>query len=361
MKRTLLMVSVVIGLTAAFSSLCQAQTAVMRNPYQPPPTFIINDWEPCTESMSLRIKHNLCTNVRPCGHPVDYKISLDPNFAGPTTMSGRFQNNDVLIYTPNVQHGKLRVYFQVLGKNMSSTVDYLPSCDDATFIGQMLVTIMNLHQPFIFDVSCGWSVKPIRNPNDFIIELRAMAEGNVLAQKTFPYASGDTLMTISVPMVRKANHRWPQYREVGLIATIKPKPGTTPFDYNPNDNVGQRHFELVTSNMEKSFNSNRCTGPEGFKENQTFLLGKGWVFGQSSITLHDCGSTAADEIKCDNNPLPALGQRGVRWVKRPATGEASYTLYLWCEGLANKQDNSSHLGYYFRGSVKYDMVNIRIK
>lgn len=364
MKKTLLMVIVSLSLLLIVSSHSYSQDTTPYSSYNPPPTFTINDGAACTESQSVRLKHNVCTSIRPCMQPVTYKISENPNFIGPTTVSGQFKTDDPITYALSAGYGKKTIYFQMVGRiqSMSNKIDYLASCDDVTF-KSMDVQILRLNQPFSFDISCSFSVTHVKNANSFEINVQAVAAGRQtpLAQKTFPYSQyqNGIRLTIPVPMVRRASSRWPEYSNITLVAKIQPRPGATNvFDYNPNNNVTQRKLQIVATKLEKLYHIDKCTGPEGSKGPVNLVnVNKGWVLGQSTLSLHDCGTAAGEEIKCDNNPLPGLGQRGIRWVKRPTTADGNINLYYWCEGLANKRENTT---YYFRGNVKYDIVEIRI-
>jgi hypothetical protein len=369
MKKTLLTVIVSICFLLIVSSISYGQGGTA--PYIPHHTYglllKINDGAPCTTDRRVTLKYNHCVGGDPCPQPINYWASEDPKFTGVWT--GKTSKNWEY-FNLTQEYGKKKVYFRTSRDNLpgSDEIDYMASCDDATFKSMMDVQILKLNQPFSFDISSIFSVSKISNANSFEINLQARAVGNnaLLAQKTIPYpggsGTGDIIksgMTLTIPVPVGAQGGNPAYTNITLIAKIQPKPGAmNVYDYNPNNNVLQKNLQLVASTANPTHVVDKCTGHEGSKNNILSSVSHGWVFGQSTLSLHDCGTTGGEEIKCDSNPLPGVGQRGVKWTRRPTTG-GQYGVHWWCEGLANKRDNSSY-GYYFRFNVKYDVVNIRI-
>jgi hypothetical protein len=257
-------------------------------------------------------------------------------------------------------------YTQIL----SDSINYLRSCNDPKFSRQISLTISRKYEPFRFDVVYNLEVGKVSDPNNSQIKLAVNARRtkNWIAlgtPVTIPYggqlSSSATYrhtgtLTIAVPANTSSQ---PSYKDLKITATIEPKPGVSGWvDIDTNNNTSSREIQLVTRTQSRTHPVTSCTGAEGDKNNILVPVGNAWVFGGSKLTLNDCGSTTGNEIKCDNNPVPGIGLRGVRWTRRPSTG-SNYGLHWYCEGFANKRDNSSW-GYYFRYRVEYDIVEIRI-
>lgn len=266
--------------------------------------------------------------------------------------------------TPTVSHDWK--YTQIL----SDSINYLRSCNDPKFSRQISLTISRKYEPFRFDVVYNLEVGKVNDPNNTQIKLAVNARRtrNWIALGTpvaIPYggqlSSSATYrhtgtLTIAVPSNTSSQ---PSYKDLKIIATIEPKPGVSGWvDIDTNNNTSSREIQLVTRPQSRTHPVTSCTGAEGDKNNILVPVGNAWVVGGSKLTLNDCGSTTGNEKKCDNNPVPGLGLRGVKWTRRPSTG-GNYALHWYCEGFANKRDNSSW-GYYFRYKVEYDIVEIRI-
>ena len=255
-------------------------------------------------------------------------------------------------------------------KILSDSINYRPYCNDPKFSRQISLTISRKYEPFRFDVVYNLEVGKVSDPNNSQIKLAVNARRtrNWIALGTpvaIPY--GGTLspastyrhtgiLTIAVPPNTSSQ---PSYKDLKIIATIEPKPGVSGWkDIDINNNTSIREIQLVTRTQSRTHPVPYCTGAEGDKNNILVPVGNAWVIGGSKLTLNDCGSTTGNEKKCDNNPVPGLGLRGVRWTRRPSTG-GNYSLHWYCEGYANKRDNSSW-GYYFRFRVEYNIVEIRV-
>ena len=253
---------------------------------------------------------------------------------------------------------------------VSASIKYLRSCNDPKFSRQMSLTISRKYEPFRFDVVYNLEVGKVNDPNNTQIKLAVNARRTKTwtalgTPVTIPY--GGTLspastyrhtgtLTIAVPSNTGSQ---PSYKNLKITATIKPKPGASGWiDINPNNNTSSKGIQLVKRTHSPTHYVRSCTGAEGDKNNILVPVGNAWVVGGSKLTLNDCGSTTGNEKKCDNNPVPGLGLRGVKWTRRPSTG-GNYGLHWYCEGFANKRDNSSW-GYYFRYRVEYDIVEIRV-
>jgi hypothetical protein len=369
MKKSLIVVMVSICILLTVSSISYGQgVAPPSNTWQLGPMMKINNDAPCTTSNRVTLNYNRCTQAFPCHQPVDWKASENPNFTtclqqGKTTRTWEYYN------LCGKGRGK-KVYFRTsLDNNAGSDeIDYLDNCDDPAIGALMQIQILKIYEPYRFDITSIFYVRKSNNANNFEINLqaRAGAHNDLLAEKTMHYpATGkitgdliETAMNLTIPVsIWKARH--PKYGDIKLIVKVQPKPGATnTYDYNPHNNVLQKSLQLVSRTANPTFVVDKCTGPEGSKNNILSPVIQGWVLGKSTLSLHDCGTTDKDEIKCDNNPLPGVGQRGVKWTRRPSSG-GQYALHWWCEGLANKRDTSQHK-YYFRFNVKYDVVDIRI-
>jgi hypothetical protein len=372
MKKTWLMVAISACLILIVSSISYGQggtSVVVRHPTYPL-MLKINDGAPCTTNPHVRLTYNHCVGADPCPSPgIDYWKGNEP-----ATFPGQWQAKtqfNWMYHDLSLGYGKKKVNFRTSRDNYtgSAEIDYLASCEDAAFKSQMDIQILKLNQPFSFDIGSIFSVSKISNPNNFEIALQVMGAGrrHPLVYKTIPYppaeiATGDVIksgmnLTIPVPVSQQGSN--PAYTDIKLIATIRPRSGATNvYDYNPNNNVLERNLQLVSRTINKSHVIDKCTGPEGDKNNILSDVIQDWVSGQITLSLHDCGTTGGEEIKCDSNPLPKVGQRGVKWTHRPTTG-GQYGVHWWCEGLANKRDNSPQ-GYYFRFNVNYNVVDIRI-
>ena len=374
MKKFLILVIVSTCMLLAVSSISYGQgVAPPSNTWQQSAMMKINNDAPCTTSPLVTLNYNRCTQAFPCHKPIDWKASEDPNFRT-CVQQGKTQQNWVY-YNLCSGKGKVKkVYFQTSLDNYVSgdEIGYLDNCDDPGVSALMQIQILKTYEPYRFDLTFIFPVKKTSNATSFEINVQARAVGNnaLLAQTTSPYpaagrGTGDmieTVMNLTIP-VKAVRHRGgrilPEYNNITLIVKVQPKTGATnTTDFNPNNNVVQRNLQLVATTADKPHVVNKCTGPDGSKDNMSVSLRNIWVMGQSTLSLHDCGTTGGNEIKCDSNPVPGLGQRGVRWVQRPTT-DRSYVLHWWCEGFANKKDNSPQ-GYYFRFNVKYDFVAIRI-
>lgn len=371
MKKSLIvgMLSICIILTVSSISYGQGGTSVVVQHPTYPLMLKINDGAPCTTQTRVRLTYNHCVGADPCPSPgIDYWKGNEP-----ATFTGQWLDKTTLnwmYHDLSPGYGKKKVNFRTSKDKStgSAAIDYLDNCDDPAVGGSMDIQFLKLYEPYRFDIASIFYVRKSNNANNFEINLqaRAGAANDLLAQKTIPYpptgsGTGDMIktgMNLTIPVsIWKA--RSPKYSDIKLIVKVQPKPGATNvYDYNPRNNVLQKNVQLVSRTVDLTYKVDKCTGPEGNKNNILSPAIQGWVRGQSTLSLHDCGTTEKDEIKCDSNPLPGVGQRGVKWTRRPTTG-GQYALHWWCEGLANKRDNSSY-GYYFRFNVKYDVIEIRI-
>jgi len=376
MKKTWLMVAISVCLILIVSSISYGQggtSVVVRHPTYPL-MLKINDGAPCTTNPHVRLTYNHCVGADPCPSPgIDYwKGNESATFTGQWQGKTQFNWMD---HDLSLGYGKKKVNFRTSRDNYtgSAEIDYLASCEDAAFKSQMDIQIYKLNQPFSFDIGIVFSVSKISNANNFEITLRVMGAGRLqpLVYKTIPYppaeiATGDVIksgMTLTIPVpvsIQQGSN--PAYTDIKLIATIRPRSGATNvYDYNPNNNVLERNLQLVSRTINTTKVIDKCTGPGGDNDPDNKLsasLKNNWVVGQSTLSLYDCGTTDKDEIKCDINPLPGFGQRGIKWLQRPTT-DGSYVVRWWCEGSANKRDNSQY-GYYFRFNPNFNVVEIRI-
>lgn len=275
------------------------------------------------------------------------RIRVKPGIGGPTSYQGW-------------------KYSQVLNES----IKYSQSCNDPKFSRPMSLTISRKYEPFKFDVVYFVEVANVNNPGDCQIKLLVNARRTrnwitLGTPLTIPY--GGTLspastikhsgtLTISVPANTNSQ---PSHKDLKITATIEPKPGSTGWvDINTNNNTSTKEIQLVTRTQSRTHPVKSCTGAEGDKNNILVPVGNAWVVGESKLTLNDCGQASGNEVRCDNNPVPGTGLRGVRWTRRPTTG-GNYGLHWYCEGYANKRDSSSW-GYYFRFRIDYDIVEIRV-
>ncbi len=307
-----------------------------------------------------------------------YRVSESSNFSGASWIP--LNSTDPIPFNLSASYGTRTVFFQIrvelrnswhIAEDRKDTIRYVQDCADATFGSPVDVTISRLNQPFSFDIGSSFSVRKIGNPTQFEINLQAMGRRTrqliLLAQKTIPYpagsGTGDSIpsgMNLTIPVPVSTQGGIPAFSDISLIFKIQPRPGVTnAYDYDPNNNTFQKNLQLVKRTANRPHVVDKCTGPEGSSGpiSPPPHAIQGWVSGQSTLTLYDCGTTEGEEIKCDINPLPAVGGRGIKWTRRPATG-SSYGVHWWCEGFANKEDNSVYK-YYFRFNVNYDVVEIR--
>lgn len=323
----------------------------------------------CTTNRLVTLNYNMCTPQRPCPRGIKYRASEDPNFRD---AQWRTTRNSWVYFTLSNAFGQKTVYFQVGGPNFTPVrdqIDYLGSCEDPRFMERMNVTISRLHAPFTFDAAYNFRVSDVQNKNDFEIVVRAVIgkrQRTIASTPSLNYASGmpdgnNAIRHVGTLTIPVGGQDSPAHSAVTIIADIKPKPGVANIqDYDPNNNRSYRSIQLVSRPQERNHVVRECIGPEGSKNNILSPVGNAWVSGQSTLMLHDCGGfTTSNERKCDNNPLPAVGLRGVKWTRRPSTG-GQYGLHWYCEGLANRRDNSTY-GYYFRFTVRYPIIELRVQ
>jgi len=306
-------------------------------------------------------------------HSVAYRASERPDFSGARWQT--LPGSSVGFYLSQ-GYGVKRVYMQI-GEGttpLSDSIEYRQSCEDPRFMGSITLSIPKLYEPFRFDVHYKFHVSKITNDQNFqiLIFARVHARHVLVTSQPIDYSSGypvgtDRMRfqgTLTVPIPKAASGFYPSLRNIEIFAKIRRKPGASNVkDIDWNNNTSIRKIELIRKTKNPWHNVPYCTGPEGSKNNILQTVGNAWVVdGSSTLYLNDCGrATTANEKKCDNNPVPGLGLRGVRWTRRPSSarpsGDGNYALHWYCEGFSNKKEGAQ---YYFRFRVKYDVVEIRI-
>ena len=326
----------------------------------------INNGAKCTVNRNARLHF---TGIRGSGPTnVQCRASERPDFYGARWQ--RFSKNGIG-FQLSQGYGIKKVYFQI-GEGTRPLIDnieYRASCDDPKFIGLISLSIPKLYEPFRFDVHYKFHVSNIRNPQNFQIFIfaRVNARHVLVTSQPMDYSSGypvgtDRMRfqgTLTVPISKAASGFYPSLRNIEIFAKIRRKPGASNvIDIDWNNNTSLRKIELIRTPRNPWHNVKYCIGPGGSKNNIVSTVGNAWVVGGSStLYLNDCGRTTTNnEKKCDNNPAPGLGLRGVRWTRRPTSG-GNYGLHWYCEGYANRKEGAQ---YYFRFRVKYDVVEIRI-
>ncbi len=152
----------------------------------------------------------------------------------------------------------------------------------------------------------------------------------------------DRLVFVSESGSRRSN--------IFVKAEIKLPSGFT--DPNLNNNIRVKMLGLSSRFVTDSHEVDACTGATGDKGDRVFdftqaIYPSSWV-GQSKLDLHDC-----PDLKCDRNPIPGVGERGIRWVEHPSTAHKFATVHWFCEGLANERQGSHS---YFRFTVKTEFI-----
>jgi hypothetical protein len=302
---------------------------------------------------------NVLLNNRVIGAAQFYRACENPNFAGCDWQNYEPAPKFVL----SERKGSKTVYFQV--KNVSGEREYasLPAQDSIEytprhgietspgFVGQILslnLTIARVYDPWKLDVnyeivvsdgpgaeSCSLNIQvdpiAVRGGSPTILSRnqgyrsgraesgRIVHSGNFTA--AIPLDQGTSISTgaglVGVPLYQ------------GLLFTVKiiHSGPFTPV-------TASKRISWTGRTIPNSHTVQACQDNMGHKGDWPFnaATANSWV-GLSSLQLHNCGFVPdnGNEIKCDPNPLPALGERGARWEKRPATADQSGRVHWWCE------------------------------
>jgi len=261
-----------------------------------------------------------------------------------------------------------------------------PSLRDLT------LTIANKKYPdrFKFDVYYKFYAAKTTHDNYYQIEIKVIPEG--AASTTTSFAPPTTLnytasqgsqlfqgidhrmftgtLTVNAP----AQGELPQFGRLSFIVKVTggPPVKVAPGGLIPMSRLVSASKSILLENVPYKQYGYRteCTGATGGKGDVSFGLGMSpvifgpiWPVGQPVLNLNGTNRSATavgQEVKLDTNPMPGIGERGVRWLRLWYWSGRDYVcnIHWWCEGFSNT--NRGGNTYDFRYTITTNAIMVKV-
>lgn len=369
------------------------------SPPPPPPSMVINGGEVCTTQRQVSLSVNFWKDEYSNRYQYRAAESQDNMVRLPFAPMG----GQTVPYTLSTGYGRKTVFLDVKTTagsviSLSDSIDYKQSCiPTSPSFRDLSIRIAKAYPDrYKFDVEYSFKAARFVNDGAYQIEIRIVPDGApagtppIMAPVTLAYDQSQGLQFIqgveyrayngTVSVTAPTQGELPAYGRLRFTIVSKggpivPERRISPGDPSPPPRVATASKVILLENhpgISHTYNQgNVCTGLEGAgKRSQGYTVATEqpkWVYGQSSLTLNRAsGSTSVvgQNLKFDGNPIPGQGERGVRWTQLPTTESIGamlgihYSIYWWCEGLSNKQENQT---WEFRYTVKYNYVTVRVE
>jgi hypothetical protein len=237
---------------------------------------------------------------------------------------------------------------------------------------------------FKFDVNYHFDAAKISNASLYKIEIKVIPEGHAFTEPSFApattlnyaasqgsqliqgiqYGSFTGTLTVTAPHGRPAG-LGPLHSRLSFIVRVTgvkpPPPGIMTIP------VSASKLILLEKDPHKdSAYRPECTGAAGAKGPAGFsFMEPAWPFEQTTLTLDGTTRTATavgQEVKVDTNPLPGIGERGVRWEQlwhwSTAVNRYVCNIHWWCEGFSNTKPDRGP--YTFRYGISTTRIRARV-
>lgn len=235
---------------------------------------------------------------------------------------------------------------------------------------------------FKFDVKYSFYAAKISNASSYKVEIKVIPEGHAFTEPSFApattlnYAAGrgsqvfqgidyglfTGTLTVTAPHGRPAG-LGPLYGRLTFIVRVSgvkpPPPGimTIPVSASKTILIEKESFKRSAYRPE-------CTGATGAKGPAAFMfMEPAWPLEQTVLTLSGTTRTATavgQEVKVDTNPVPGIGERGVRWEQLWHWSDNKYVcnIHWWCEGFSNSKPDVGP--YTFRYEISTTRIRVRV-
>ena len=323
----------------------------------PPPTPVamnINHGETCTNQQQVTLDTNI--QWQP-GYTGTYKYKTAESPPNLLNLPWQPMYGPSVSYTLSSPYGQKVVYMEILTPAgqvfaINDSISYQQSCvpTSPSFRDLRIYILKAAPERYRFDVRYDFYVPRIANENLYQIEFKVIPEGAAataasLAPATvLNYAAGQPIqviqgieyrfftgtLTVNVP----AQGDLPQYERLRFNIAVKGGPSVAPRSPTIPGALARPAFAskgilLARESYSYTYQRSECTGPGGttgvnWPLSSQMRAQKGWVIGQSSMTLNRASGSATavgQELKFDSNTAPLVGvgagERGVRWVALP--------------------------------------------